>query len=244
MARNGAGIFSRINTFISGAVITALAHNQNWADLETEITNSLPRDGQAGMTGQLKAANGTVAAPGIAFDSDVDTGFYRSAANEVSLALGGVRIKTIAATGETTKGTTTNDNASAGYVGEYTSSNVAVASAVGLNSAVAADITSISLTAGDWDIWATIGNVPSAGSILTDIIGWIGVNSATLATTPNAGAYVEHAYSFAANASLVLPVGQIRLSLGSTTTVYLSMRTTHSVAGQAGYGFIAARRVR
>jgi hypothetical protein len=44
------------------------------------------------MTGQLKAANGTVAAPSVSFGSDLDSGFYRAAANAVSLSLGGADV--------------------------------------------------------------------------------------------------------------------------------------------------------
>ena len=92
MSRNGSGTYTRVNTFVSGAVITALAHNQNWADLETEMTNSLPRDGQAAMTGQFKATNGSAAAPSISFDSDADSGIYRSAADTVAIVAGGAGI--------------------------------------------------------------------------------------------------------------------------------------------------------
>lgn len=42
------------------------------------------------MTGQTKNANGTVAAPSVTFGSDLDSGFYRRAANSIGVALGGV----------------------------------------------------------------------------------------------------------------------------------------------------------
>lgn len=49
-------------------------------------------------TEQNKAANGTVALPSYSFTSDTDTGFYRKASNEVSLALGGVEVVAFNAT--------------------------------------------------------------------------------------------------------------------------------------------------
>src|SRR5687767_753463 len=99
MARNGAGTYSKVNTFVAGTTITAADHNENWDDIAAEITNSLALDGQSSMNGALKAANGTAAAPGIAFGSDTDTGFYRSAANELSAAAGGAQVLKLNASG-------------------------------------------------------------------------------------------------------------------------------------------------
>src|SRR5690349_16625741 len=50
-------------------------------------------------------------------------------------------------------GTATNDDAAAGKIGEYIESEVLSGSAVSLTTNTAANITSISLTAGDWDVW-------------------------------------------------------------------------------------------
>jgi hypothetical protein len=90
MARNGSGTYSTVNTFVAGNTITASGHNQNWADLASEMTNSVAADGQTSMTGPLKSANGTDAAPSISFASDPDSGFYRKAANSIAISLEGV----------------------------------------------------------------------------------------------------------------------------------------------------------
>lgn len=99
MARNGSGTYSRVNTFISGSTITAAGHNQNWADLENEMTNSVAADGQTTMTGALKASNGTVSAPSLTFGADTNTGLYRSAADTMAVAIGGVQVGTFGSTG-------------------------------------------------------------------------------------------------------------------------------------------------
>lgn len=99
MPRNGSGTFSITNSFSSGTTIESSAVNANFSDIGTEITGSLPRDGQAGMTGQLKAASGTAAAPGMTFGADLDTGFYRSGANEIGVAAGGSNVATISSSG-------------------------------------------------------------------------------------------------------------------------------------------------
>lgn len=92
MARNGSGTYTKVNTFTAGTPITAASHNQNWDDVAAEITNSVAADGQTSMTGPLKAATGTAASPSHTFASDLDTGGYRSAANEYSVAAGGAQI--------------------------------------------------------------------------------------------------------------------------------------------------------
>lgn len=72
--RDGSGNYTVPNTFTAGSTITAAGHNQNWSDIGDEMTNSLPRDGQAGMTGQFKAAVGSTDAPGISWSADTNTG--------------------------------------------------------------------------------------------------------------------------------------------------------------------------
>ena len=94
MARNGSGTYTRVNTFVAGNAITAAGHNQNWADLETEMTNSVAADGQTTITGPIKFSVGSAAAPALVFTGDTDTGLYRSAANETGIAAEGVRVAT------------------------------------------------------------------------------------------------------------------------------------------------------
>ena len=111
MARNGSGTYTRVNTFTSGNAITAAGHNQNWADLETEMTNSVAADGQTSLTGPLKAANGTAAAPGITFAADADSGIYRIGTNNVGMAVNGAKVLDVATTGLSITGTLTSSGA-------------------------------------------------------------------------------------------------------------------------------------
>jgi hypothetical protein len=99
MARNGSGIMSIVNTLVDGTTITAGAHNQNNTDIASEVTNSLALDGQSSMTGQFKSASGTVAAPGMVFGSDLDTGLYRIAGDNAGFACAGAKVLDISATG-------------------------------------------------------------------------------------------------------------------------------------------------
>ena len=99
MARNGSGTMSIVNTFVAGNTITAAGHNQNNTDIAAEITNSVAVDGQSVLTGQLKAASGTVSLPGYTFGADLDCGWYRIGANNLGLALNGAKVVDYSTTG-------------------------------------------------------------------------------------------------------------------------------------------------
>lgn len=86
MPRNGSGTYSTPNSFSANTTIESAKVNQNFSDIGSEITSSLPRNGEAGMSGQFKASDGTNTAPGISFSSDTDTGFYRASANTIGIS--------------------------------------------------------------------------------------------------------------------------------------------------------------
>lgn len=143
------------------------------------------------------------------------------------------------------KGTATNDDAVAGNIGEIIESTVLVGSAVSLTTATPADVTSISLTAGDWDVWGNIWYTPGATTSITIHQGAVNTTSATLPTAPGAGAnYKVVEAATVPNAIFGEFVGQRRLSLSGTTTVYLVTQATFTVSTLAAYGYIGARRVR
>lgn len=149
-------------------------------------------------------------------------------------------------------GTTTNDNAPAGCIGEFISKTVLAANAVAANTAQVVNVTSISLSPGDWDvqgqIWiAQTGNFARAATNVTGIGTWVSAVSATFPSVP-AGSLNS---LFGINIALVatnLPVlttGKVRFALAATTTIYLSGLTTFTGAGPIGlYGYIDARRAR
>ena len=85
MPRNGSGTMTIPNSFTSGTTISSSGMNANFADVGSEITGSLPRDGQAAMTGQLKASTGTAALPSVTLDS----GRPEISAGEPALLLNG-----------------------------------------------------------------------------------------------------------------------------------------------------------
>lgn len=142
-------------------------------------------------------------------------------------------------------GTTTNDNTGAGKVGQLIESSIASASAVSLSSGAPADITSISLTAGDWDVWGNVVSKPASGTTTGAMQVWISSTSASVPTLPNGGAYYRNDF-LGAQADFVFaqPTGMMRLSLSGTTTVYLSTTINFGVSTMGAYGYIGARRRR
>jgi len=137
-------------------------------------------------------------------------------------------------------GTTTNDNAAAGKVGEFITGT---GTAVSVTSTVAADITSVSLTAGDWDCRGVLGTNPAAGTTQSDNKGWISVTSATQPTFP-AGGLVDMDVSVAATSPIDYTTGVVRFSLSTTTTVFLSWLGTFATSTETVTAKLDCRRVR
>lgn len=142
------------------------------------------------------------------------------------------------------EGVSTNSNAAAGIIGQYVSSNIASGSAVSLTSGTAANVTSISLTAGDWDVNGTVAFAPAGTTTTTSQTAAINTTSATVPTLADTAPVAIDDASLGAGVGGYLPTGTGRISLSSTTTVYLVAESTFAVSTSTAYGFIRARRVR
>lgn len=138
-------------------------------------------------------------------------------------------------------GTTTNDNTSAGNVGEYTSSLIAVGSAVSFTTATAMNITTISVTAGDWDIEGNV-NFNETSSTVSARSAGVTSTSATIPTDGSQGyCGVQSTVTSEIN-TITLP--RKRVSVSGTTTIYLVGSATFAAGTCTGFGTITARRVR
>lgn len=137
-------------------------------------------------------------------------------------------------------GTTTNNNAAAGSVGEFISSFKDSSNLTTLTTATVTNITSISLTAGDWDLWAN-ANFTNTGtaSVFSSAISTV---SATLPSTHLITEATSATFSFTGVFSIPCPCQ--RLSLSSTTTVYLVVYAGFNTGTVKGFGGIYARRAR
>lgn len=142
------------------------------------------------------------------------------------------------------QGTQTNDNAAAGKIGEIVESSIASGSAVALTTATAKTVTSISITAGDWDVWGNVLFLPNAATTVTHIRGGINTTTDTMPTAPAGGAIGMIQATLGTGLVQGIPGLFRRMSVASTTTVYLVALSEFGVNTQSAFGYIGARRVR
>ena len=140
-------------------------------------------------------------------------------------------------------GTTAGDNANPGVVGEYISQAVLQASSLTLSSGLPKSISSITLTAGDWDIEGHCDfNLPSGSA--TVLICSISSLLNALAIAPNNGGYAQiQGVTITGSANEGISTGRQRLNLTSASTIYFTAEMV-STASPTAWGFIGARRMR
>lgn len=139
-------------------------------------------------------------------------------------------------------GTTTNDNAAAGDIGEYLSATLTYANRITLSNGVPANITSLSLTAGDWDVVAT-GYIETTGSPTGNAFNQVSI-SQTSATMDQGEGNFMYMPIFSAAGDIANVVGPVRKSFASTTTVYMVVDSAFTGGTFTAWGIIRARRIR
>ena len=137
-------------------------------------------------------------------------------------------------------GTTTNNNANAGSVGEFVTATAAAGS-VSLTSGTGTNVTSISLTAGDWDVSGVVQVNPAGTTTSNALLTGISTTSGSLGGLGNLS---QLQVSFVTGGTLDLATPVVRLSLASTTPVFLTVQFNFSVSTATAGGVIRARRVR
>jgi hypothetical protein len=136
-----------------------------------------------------------------------------------------------------------------GDLGTLVTSNVLLASTVSLTTATPANITSISLSPGDWDISGVINFRPAATTSVTNITTSASLTSATLSSQAGGsglGTDATMAWNQAASvpaAVMAMEVPAVRLSITKQTTVFLVAQATFTVSTMTADGTIRANRV-
>jgi hypothetical protein len=163
----------------------------------------------------------------------------------VTTAATGVTSNGTAAVGQL-PGTTTNDNASTGNIGEYLSSNISSGSAIAFTTATPVTITSITLTAGDWDVRADIVFTGAASTTVTRILGSISTADNTINSIAGARADTTFTGNTVFNTDGFVPVhsGPFRVSVSGSTPYFMAAQCDFLVSTCSGYGLFSARRVR
>lgn len=146
-------------------------------------------------------------------------------------------------------GTNTNNNATAGNVGEFISATLASGAAIVLGNGAPSNVVSVNLTAGDWDVSSTV-DFNNAGATSTDFRSGISLATGTLPTQPGGA-------GLGTDALAVIPliltlitdvftqsVSPVRLSIAATTQVFLVAQSSFSAGAISAYGTLRARRMR
>lgn len=102
MPRNASGTYTLPEaSFVAGTTILSASMNSDLSDIATALTQSLATTGASSMSGPIKLAAGSAAAPSLTLASDATTGFYNSAAGTWTYVTGGSTILSISPLGVT-----------------------------------------------------------------------------------------------------------------------------------------------
>jgi hypothetical protein len=141
-------------------------------------------------------------------------------------------------------GVTNASAASAGSVGELITNEVTFASRFSITSNTLTTITTISVTAGDWDVSGVAGFETSGGGVASEYHIEISTTAPpTIVTAPNAGGTVGIHITCVANQGQAFAAGPRQVNVSGTTTVYLKCLSTFTNS-QTAYGYLRARRIR
>ena len=200
MARNGSGTYIAPagNPVVTGTVIQSTQFNSTVADIGAELTNSLPRDGQAPMSAGLKLIDGGVTVPAITFNSESNTGLYRPIAGNIAVTAGGVENIRFNSSGRVLIGTTTDDGVSRLQI----TGPVAVTGTV---------------TASNF-----VGNASSA----TNVVGTVGIANGGTGATTVAQAKINLNIATSATGSAVISAGTTAQRDGSPGAGYFRFNSS------------------
>lgn len=139
-------------------------------------------------------------------------------------------------------GTTTDDDAPPGCVGEYLFSDVLSGAGVPLTSAVNADMTALDLSAGDWDatLQGLFFNMAANATLYTASLSLV---SQTLDVTLGRFSQLPLTVT-GSTAGVGLSVPSVRFSLAAPATIYAVQNCTFSAGAVSAFGRISARRPR
>lgn len=227
-----AGLFAQVNSVTTGPFIA-------------NLYGALP----SATSTQLYVGSGAPGAAGVLSTTGSGLGVLANSPSLVTPNLGtpasGALTNTSGYLTDNLVTNTSGANASAGGIGEIISSSIVVGSAVSQpTSGTAVNITSVPLTAGDWDCGGSVITNPGGTTTTSFFKGSMSLTGATM-TTPPAGGYASNnGVSASAGNFQSLTLGRAQFNSSSPQTVYLVGVSTFGTSTMSLYGQINCRRVR
>lgn len=131
--------------------------------------------------------------------------------------------------------------------GDYFEAQRLLAVPLAMTTGTAASVTSLSLTAGDWDVQGQVGVITVAATNVNSVAGYIDTSVSAL-SNDKVGIvrenYFAQAINTPSNGTPILNTGVTRIRLASTTTVHLVGHAAFATSTLSMFGAIHARRVR
>jgi hypothetical protein len=232
MTTSGTGIVTMIQSDIDTGNTTTLTTSGTG---QTIIRNSALTSGTSSC---LSIGSGTTGDVRSSVVSSTNTNAIAGAGTINYSALNftntSAKISTTTQTGGLLKGGLTQ-NPNAGFIGEHIRANATVS----ITTATAGNVTSISLTAGIWDV-SGIANYAFTTSATSTTTG-LSITSATF-TGSQGDDYVNFINTFSTNAQISVSIPSKRVMVTSTTTFYLVQQATF-IGTATCLGRISATRV-
>lgn len=221
MSRNAAGTYSLPNVaVVTGTTITAADENGTRNDIATELTDSLSRSGKGGMSAALVlAAGASVAAPDLTWVGDTDTGLYRIGANDLGIAVGGVKQAELTTTATTIVQATT-------FSAAVTCSTTLTSTGAFVASSTANVVGNFSVATNKFTVAAASGNTLVAGTLNVT-----GASTLTGAATLTGGFTVGAAVTVDAGSNKILNVTDPTSAQHAATKNYVDTTATAANKG-------------
>lgn len=138
-------------------------------------------------------------------------------------------------------GTTTDDDAAVGSVGEYIEASAADGT-ISMTANTAKTVAYIALSPGDFDVYGNISFTPEASTTISQILGGISVSADTMPM--NTADIFSLNTTFQTGAELVNQAPPLRVHVSASANYYLIAQCNFAVSGLSTGGRIWARRRR
>lgn len=113
-----------------------------------------------------------------------------------------------------------------------------------MGTGTAAVTATVPVTAGDWNCWGGIIFVANSGTTVTNEGGQLGLSATLTGSQSVAQSSADYTLPFTTSGTDQFPMGVIRISVASTTSVYLVQYASFGVSAMTASGSLTCRRAR